>query len=162
VEITEKQCVTCGVTKPVPEFYANKQNQDGLGCYCKTCKREHDRRYRDKNRDRVRRQAREWRTANTDHANELRRGYERALRLQVVEAYGGKCACCGESHIQFLTLDHINGGGSAHRKSIHGKVYAELRRNGFPPGYQILCWNCNAASGLYGKCPHKTEVKCTA
>src|SRR5208282_3810462 len=31
------------------------------------------------------------------------------LKLRVIEAFGGKCNCCGEGHPAFLGLDHING-----------------------------------------------------
>ena len=74
-------------------------------------------------------------------------------------AYGGYvCACCGEKNPGFLTLDHTKGGGRQHRKQLGGgdKVWAWLRRNGFPPGYRVLCYNCNvgrAANG--GVCPHE-------
>jgi len=35
--ITSKQCRDCGETKPASAFYANRQNRDGLGSYCKPC-----------------------------------------------------------------------------------------------------------------------------
>ena len=64
------------------------------------------------------------------------------------------CACCGEARMGFLTVDHINGGGNAHKREIGSKLYSLLRKSGFPSGYRILCFNCNIASGLYGRCPH--------
>lgn len=36
---TSKQCRDCGETKPASAFYANRQNRDGLGSYCKPCAR---------------------------------------------------------------------------------------------------------------------------
>jgi len=30
-----------------------------------------------------------------------------------------------------------------------------LVTNNFPKGFQILCWNCNFAKGMLGKCPHQ-------
>ena len=75
--------------------------------------------------------------------------------------YGGdppKCACCGEMEAQFLAVDHLNGGGSKHRKTIKGTLHRWLIRNGFPSGFQILCHNCNLAKSHYGKCPHKANV----
>lgn len=80
------------------------------------------------------------------------------LRLQALAAYGNKCTCCGESHYEFLAIDHINGGGHKHRKELKRRgtsYYTWLRREGFPPGYQVLCHNCNLAKGFYGKCPHE-------
>lgn len=80
-------------------------------------------------------------------------------KMKVFEHYGGrppKCACCGEKTVQFLSIDHINGGGNRHRKEIGvGKsMYPWIVRNGFPEGFQILCFNCNMAKGFFGSCPH--------
>lgn len=89
-----------------------------------------------------------------------KRGRQR-LKLQVFEAYGGcRCSCCGETEIVFLTLEHTDGGGRRHRKQMGGgdKVYAHLRRTGFPAGYEVLCWNCNAGRHFNGGvCPHKRD-----
>jgi len=69
------------------------------------------------------------------------------------------CACCGENMIEFLAIDHINGGGKQHRKEINnpgGKnFYVWLRVRNWPSGYRVLCHNCNQAIGAYGVCPHK-------
>ena len=85
----------------------------------------------------------------------------RDLKREVVSAYGGKCVCCGEAHIEFLTIDHTDGGGAAHR-ARQGKgrgIYRDLQRRGFPKdGYQCLCLNCNISLGFYGYCPHRPEV----
>lgn len=71
-----------------------------------------------------------------------------ATRLEVVNAYGGKCVCCGEDHYPYLELDHINGGGAAHRKSIGTSAdafYRAMRNQGYPPILQVLCANCHRA-----------------
>lgn len=90
----------------------------------------------------------------------------RAFKLYVFNQYGGSiCACCGETNIAFLTIDHIAGGGSKHRKEENitagSAFYGWLKKNNFPKGYQVLCMNCNMAR-VYtgGVCPHKiTEDK---
>lgn len=88
--------------------------------------------------------------------NAFRKAYNWKLKLQVLEAYGNTCMCCGETTIEFLTIDHVNGGGNAYRKSIGGNLYIWLRKNKFPKeGFQILCMNCNFAKGHFGYCPHK-------
>ena len=79
-------------------------------------------------------------------------------RTIVINHYGGKCACCGESTYEFLAIDHINGGGTAHRREIKGygsRMCDWLIKNNFPDGFQILCHNCNLAKGFYGQCPHQ-------
>ena len=85
----------------------------------------------------------------------------RTDRRRALAAYGGVCACCGEAAPAFLTIDHIGGGGNAHRRALSGggrtsfRIYAWLRRQGYPTGYRVLCWNCNLARGVYGGCPHE-------
>lgn len=94
-----------------------------------------------------------------------RKRYQARLRQEVLSAYSSgvpKCACCGESEIKFLAVDHIKGGGSAHRKENRitsgTAMYCWLRKMNFPAGFQILCHNCNIAKGLYGVCPHQNST----
>lgn len=69
------------------------------------------------------------------------------------------CKCCGETIYEFLSLDHIDGGGTQHRKSLGSKyIISELISLGMPVGYQVLCHNCNMAKGFYGVCPHKQKL----
>lgn len=68
------------------------------------------------------------------------------------------CECCGEDAVEFLSIDHIDGGGSKHRAQIKGSyssIYLWLKKKGFPEGYRVLCMNCNTALGFYGYCPHQ-------
>jgi hypothetical protein len=76
-------------------------------------------------------------------------------REEVLSHYGEKCICCGESELKFLTIDHIDGGGNSHREKIGSNIYRWLIKNSFPQGFRILCFNCNCAIGIYGKCPHE-------
>lgn len=80
-------------------------------------------------------------------------------RIIVLEAYGGKCVCCGESERKFLAIDHKYGNGSQHRFSVGGNkkspIIRWLIKNNFPPEFQILCHNCNMAKAFYGICPHE-------
>lgn len=79
------------------------------------------------------------------------------LRDDAFDHYGKECACCGETLRQFLTIDHTNGDGAEQKKSgIFGgtSIYRWLRKNSYPEGFRILCFNCNAAMGIYGQCPH--------
>lgn len=86
----------------------------------------------------------------------------RLIRLTVMRHYSGfqpKCACCGENEYKFLCIDHINGGGNEHRRTITkngkgGSMANWLLKNGLPVGFQILCYNCNCSKGFYGQCPH--------
>jgi uncharacterized OB-fold protein len=82
------------------------------------------------------------------------------LKLKVFNAYGGaNCRCCGELRMEFLSIDHIEGDGADHRKVIgRTGIYHWLRRNNYPPGFQVLCMNCNFARGMHGYCPHEMEI----
>jgi hypothetical protein len=81
------------------------------------------------------------------------------LRAEVLAHYGNKCACCGETHPEFLGIDHINGGGNKHRREpgvgSGAGFYLWLKKHHYPEGFQVLCHNCNLAKGFYGYCPHK-------
>ena len=86
--------------------------------------------------------------------------YVRKLRLKIIDHYGRICNCCGETKLEFLTIDHINNDGAQHRRDL-GKgsssynVWLDIVRNNFPNNFQILCMNCNWSKGKYGYCPHQ-------
>lgn len=88
------------------------------------------------------------------------------LKLIVFNYYSNniiQCNCCGEKHIEFLQIDHINCGRIIHGKNKRNnelcgpKLYRWLIKNNFPEGYQVLCANCNFSKGVFGKCPHQNE-----
>ena len=89
------------------------------------------------------------------------RDYYQRIRMKSLTYYGGnppKCACCGETEIKFLTIDHIKGGANAMRKkdSSHKSLYFWLRKHNYPSGYQVLCYNCNCGRAHNnGICPHQ-------
>lgn len=72
-----------------------------------------------------------------------------------------KCKCCSNTNIYNLTIDHINGNGRIHRKSIRLKgginFYRWLIKNNFPSGYQVLCSYCNIKKGESGNCDCQTN-----
>lgn len=80
-------------------------------------------------------------------------------KIQALTHYGnGKCACvqCGEARLDCLSLDHIAGNGSEHRKELGSrafgyKFYRYLRKRNYPPGYQTLCMNCQFIKMKYDR-----------
>lgn len=97
---------------------------------------------------------------------ERERSYSREAharrRLAVFRHYGTECACCGVSNWEFLTIDHVNGGGNKHRREIgvHSgdAFYVWLIKNNYPEGFRTLCMNCNTSYGFHGYCPHNTTL----
>lgn len=83
--------------------------------------------------------------------------HRRSLRREIIEAYGSRCACCGESHYEFLAIDHVAGGGNQHRNILggHANTLKYIKKQGYPPEFRVLCHNCNLARGFYGYCPHE-------
>lgn len=87
--------------------------------------------------------------------------WKNRIRIEVLSAYSkGKpqCACCSEETLEFLCIDHINGGGMAHLKQLNRRgisFYVWLKKNNYPKGFQVLCHNCNLAKGFYSVCPHQ-------
>ena len=83
--------------------------------------------------------------------------YRLRIKIEAMNAYGGlRCVCCGCQDEPCLTIDHVNGDGAAHRKQIGIGVglYYWLRRNGWPAGHQVMCFNCNCAKRNGATCPH--------
>lgn len=143
----------------------------------KKYQREYKKRWRERNRERWLKYQKEWQENNKNKTRDYSRKYYwanrekeiirvmqgnkrryRRIRLEVIEKYGGKCACCDEERIQFLGIDHIDGGGNKHRKEIGNRtIYEWLRSKKYPKGFQVLCHNCNLSKGFYGYCPHQVE-----
>lgn len=102
------------------------------------------------------------RERNPAHKREALRKTRAKLKAEVYSHYGDHCSCCGEGNRQFLTIDHVNGGGRGHRASLGPKgasslaVLYDIKKRGFPADFQILCFNCNCGRQQNGGvCPHK-------
>lgn len=147
---TEKRCARCRTWKPANADHFSARYEEGtenlLDSWCRECRRQ---------------TRQEWGERNAEYVREYMADNRGAVRLQVLQHYGGdppECECCSETTLQFLHLDHLHGGGNQHRKKI-GKGGASFYRwivaEGLPEGYRILCANCNVSLGHYGYCPHR-------
>ena len=79
------------------------------------------------------------------------------------------CECCGETRLIRLSLDHENNDGGIERKELnvgptgttHLVIFRKIIKDGFPPGYQVQCMNCNHGRGRKNNpdhiCPHKRK-----
>ena len=95
----------------------------------------------------------------TERANARQRACTLRRKQKTIEAYGGRCACCGEERLFFLTIDHKNGNGASHRRLVGRgtRFYQWLVKNRFPKGFQVMCYCCNSAKGTKKKCPCRGE-----
>ncbi len=80
----------------------------------------------------------------------------REVKLQVLQYYSKSkmpvCSLCGFTNILALSIDHIGGGGNAHRRELAKVGYASggsgygfyrwLINNKWPSGFRVLCMNC--------------------
>jgi len=171
-----KACTKCKEIKPREAFYKDKSRKDGKCPNCVACMKA----YREERREYYNAKHQEWRARHLDHVNaynrewektrddehkDKRRKYKRDLARKAhrdaIDAYGGFCACCGETEPKFLQLDHMNNDGAEHRRQIKGvRLGPWLRRRGYPEGFQVLCANCNFAKHTNGgMCPHQEKVE---
>lgn len=92
----------------------------------------------------------------------------RQQKERLFSMYGTHCVCCGESDKEFLTFDHKNGTGKAHRAKFRKEdhkattnpayaIYRDLLEN-FNENIQILCFNCNYAKKHFPQCPHEKRL----
>lgn len=120
-------------------------------CYHRMARR----RWTAENRERERAKTAAYHQANKHRVNANLTERRRAARREIMDRLGNRCQCCGETTPVFLTIDHVQNDGAADRKLSRHLMHARILAEGCPAErYQILCWNCNAAKGLLGACPH--------
>lgn len=149
--VTTKICPACREVLPATgEYFSRRGRHDNrLDSWCRNCRR-------------IKHNA--W--AKTEKGKEAIYAWVTERKLEVLEHYSATdkaaCECCEEETLEFLTIDHINGGGTVHRREINMRgrnFYDWLRRQGYPPGYRVLCFNCNQSLGMNGYCPHGTILE---
>jgi hypothetical protein len=131
-------------------------------------KREIDQRYRAAHREAIRETDQQYREAHREERNATIRQKRKSgewkpnkggrkpiytfrsrskLRQQVIEALGGKCRQCGFDDWRALQVDHINGGGTQHRRTYVSmyRYYKDILASAQAQSgeYQLLCANCN-------------------
>jgi hypothetical protein len=107
-------------------------------------KHKNEEEFKKKNRD----NANKYRNDNLDMVRKKERDRLIQIRIDVLQHYSGEekpfCNICGEDHLEFLEIDHENGGGRKHRREIKlSTIYNWLKINNYPEGYQVLCSSCN-------------------
>lgn len=116
--------------------------------------REYMRKYREAHREKIleymRDYNRRWYQAHKTEKLAQGKRLRQRLKLKALAHYSlrelPKCVKCGITDVDVLCIDHINGGGSAHRRQLaqnKSEFYRWLMNNNYPAGYQTLCANCN-------------------
>lgn len=159
-----RACTKCRIVKPLTDYYKHDGRTDGHRSRCKTCvdARSRERYHNILSKDpafmrRNRERGMIWHRANKERSAARIAKNHKLERLACIKHYGNVCACCGESEYEFLSIDHIGGGGTQHRKTGVSKICRWLIKNKFPQGFRILCHNCNQAIGFHGSCPHAKQ-----
>ena len=150
-----KACRECKRERPVQEFRARRRISGTVREICLVCS------------EKRRNYSKKWAATHRSQYARNQREWKRKIREAALRHYSGGtplCACCGETMLDFLTLDHVGGGGVKHRRALAEEgqgsgtaIYSVLKKLGYPSGYQVLCCNCNWAKGRRGQCPHKTK-----
>lgn len=158
--------------RPIRHWKSGRKSMGG--------RKEAQKRYRAKNREKRSAKGKEWYARNRDREKVKRRAYQiknkdavyaanrqwqrsraKNLKAEMIEAYGGKCCCCGEPEFLFLQLDHIYNDGNIERRKFGNHIveWAYLKSIGWPKDrHQLLCANCNYGKRVNkGACPHKTK-----
>jgi hypothetical protein len=127
---------------------------------------EHNAAYRARHRERIQKQvsaryyakpleqrtaaSKQWYDENRQHVLDQKSAYVAKVKLETLTHYGKrrKLQCCGRGcaviDIEMLTLDHVDDNGAKHRSSgfpTGSRGFVQLKKAGFPEGYQTLCWN---------------------
>lgn len=167
VDFGKHKCCVCGEIKPRTDEFFYRLKRGSFRSDCKECNLKKVHTHTKKKNEYARKYAREWRAAYVaEHGEDGYAAYQRdnamyrrsKLKAGMLDAYGHQCACCGEDHEEFLTLDHIGGGGRKHYRQSNGNIYQDLKNRGWPKeGFRVLCMNCNFATRFTNKCPHDVE-----
>ena len=160
VETEAKKCKVCCLVRPLEDYGILVSSADGLQYVCKECGNARGRKYNLGRKDKI---AAINAKAREKYGPEYWREHHQRLKREMVAAYGGKCECCGEDEITFLSLDHADGGGSRHR-TAHGnsRIIRDLRDAGWPRvteygSLRLLCMNCQFGY-MHGRtCPHQLK-----
>jgi len=118
--------------------------------------------YYEENKKRIKEKQATYRQENKQKRNTYNKQWRDNLVLTALMYYSGgkmECVCCREKEVKFLTIDHINNDGGAHRKKLGyggNRFYYWLKKNNYPEGYVVACFNCNCGRARNGGiCPHK-------
>lgn len=139
--------------------YNENRSEEKHKWYLKNRDRIQEKKKEPENKKRIANQIKLWKEKNRDKCHKYCREYREKLTKKVIEHYGGKCECCGETNFLFLTIDHIKRNGKEERRKLGSNnlsIYRKIILENYPEGYRVLCYNCNCGRERNnGVCPHK-------
>lgn len=142
-------CRVCGISLSDDNWTVSKQKANSK--ICAPCEVKRVGEYNKKHRLDYLRRLKDWRTANPERYHEGIRRNQSQYKVMVIEHYSkGTMTCADPFHIhekpfvilEALTIDHVSGGGTQHRKEVGGHIYRWLINHNYPEGYQVLCGSC--------------------
>lgn len=94
--ITERTCPVCKELKHIKDYHNNKARYDGHDPYCKTCKTQKIKDYRQtpEGKKVARRAAIKWQQSNKEHINAYQTEYRLKNKIKAVKYLGDCCKIC--------------------------------------------------------------------
>lgn len=141
--IRDKYCSRCKETKPVGEFDRQRRSRDGLQTRCRTCMKEVNSDWYQRNKDKMAALSRAWAANNPEkakaigHKGHLRKTYGLTLDDydKLLAMQDGKCAGCGDEFGD--NVPHVD----------HNHETGAVRA--------LLCGPCNKALGMALESPER-------
>jgi len=113
-----------------------------------------DKKWRNENKDKISKAERKRYFKNKKNRLEAIKIRDLEDHKKIFDILGNKCVSCGETNLNFLTLDHIHNDGyldkTKNGSSLTKTFIRKYRKSGWPieeikQKFQILCYNCNSA-----------------
>jgi len=164
-ETTYKICSKCKENKTIlPNFsisFRKDRNRRTISSNCKACKSKTSKQWHSNNKNtelfKTKSKQRILKNKQTGKSNRWAKDLYNKYKKIVFDYYGNICSCCGESHLEFLTIEHTLHNGKQHRKTKKSRIYKDIIDKGFPEDLTLFCSNCNFATRYGNACPHQVE-----
>jgi hypothetical protein len=124
-----------------------------------------DKIYRENNKEKIKKYQKEYRENNkikikedkrryqeSESYKKYQKGFRKKLKTEALTLLGGcKCVICGETNLDYLTIDHIDGTGHLDNKNgFFGNIlYGALINGSYPKerisNLRVLCFNHNCS-----------------
>ena len=102
--LMERVCPNCNKLKQIEDYHKNKARIDGHDSYCKTCKKQKIKEYRQTPQGKkiARKAAIKWQQSNKDYTNAYQTEYCLKNKTKAIEYLGGCCNICKLSFLYVI------------------------------------------------------------